>query len=188
MASTWLNLSGTSESFSTWHSGSYFELVKIGVWNVASFLSLHQMSSCSQCSIFTKVWMANIPTTFSRAYLSWREENSVWTIPKVYRAQTLLKRYRGVVTWDVWSSLGGTLMEFWGLGKSMMSPTMLFTTFGHWTFILKFQRCLFPFWPLSHPHRCLEAPAQKPYPVAFLVSALSKVNSEKPGPLICGSA
>lgn len=177
--------------FWTWHLGSYFELVKIGVWNVASFLSLHQTSSCRvNAQFLLKCEWLNIPTTFSRAYLSWREENSGWTIPRVYRARTMLKRYRGAVTWDVWSSLGGTLMGFQGLGELMMSPTVLFTTFGHWTFILKFQRCLFPFWPLSHPHRCLEAPAQKPYPVTFPWSqpCLKAVNSKPPGPLTCGSA
>lgn len=39
----------------------------------------------------------------------------------------MLKRYKGTVTWDVWSSLGGTLMGLGGLGKSMMSPATLFT-------------------------------------------------------------
>lgn len=39
----------------------------------------------------------------------------------------MLNRYRGTTTWDVWSSLGGTLMGFGGLGKSMTSPAMLFT-------------------------------------------------------------
>lgn len=48
--------------------------------------------------------------------------------PVVCRSPNMvLKRYRGTVTWDVWSSLGGTLMGLGGLGKSMMSPATLFT-------------------------------------------------------------
>lgn len=39
----------------------------------------------------------------------------------------VLKKNRGTVTWDVWSSLGGTLMGLRGLGKSTMSPATLFT-------------------------------------------------------------
>lgn len=48
--------------------------------------------------------------------------------PLVCRSEnTVLKRYSGTVTCDVWSSLGGTFTGgSRGLGKSMTSPATLF--------------------------------------------------------------
>lgn len=80
--------------------------------------------------------------------------------PLVCRSPNMvLKRYRGTVTWDVWFSLGGTLMGLGGLGKSMMSPATLFTMDCRgrtWEGLRAAHPCGFnpvpPVWPPPVPH------------------------------------